>query len=63
MAKIVHVITGEPDKGKGKNKRVAENVLSISQDPWTKQQVSFDPSNKAISFFQNDPLVVNILLN
>ncbi|KAG8641015.1 hypothetical protein MANES_13G092480v8 [Manihot esculenta] len=46
-----------------KHKCVAEDVLSVGQEPWTKQEVRFRPVNKAIRFFQNDPLVVNIHLN
>lgn len=37
MAGVVHVIMGESDKGNGKNKRKAEDVLSVYQEPWAKQ--------------------------
>ncbi|KAG8655678.1 hypothetical protein MANES_04G060101v8 [Manihot esculenta] len=63
MAGIILVITGGPNDGKGKNKHVAEYILSVEQEPWAKQEVRFRPTNKAIGFFQNDPLVIKILLS
>ncbi|KAG8641014.1 hypothetical protein MANES_13G092290v8 [Manihot esculenta] len=43
---------------KNREKRRAE-----PEEPWTKQEVRFRPVDKAIRFFHNDPLVVNIHLN
>ncbi|KAG8635625.1 hypothetical protein MANES_16G049870v8 [Manihot esculenta] len=63
MAEVVHVIAGGPDKGKGKNKRVAEDVLAVEQEPWVKQEVRFSSTDKTIEFFQKDSLVIKILLN
>ncbi|KAG8654251.1 hypothetical protein MANES_05G115333v8 [Manihot esculenta] len=60
---VIHVIIGGPNDGKGKNKRVTEDVLSIEQESWTKQEIKFGPADKVIGFFNNDPLVISVCLN
>lgn len=59
----MHVITEGSNKGNRKNKRKAEDVLFIHQELWGKQEVRFDPANKVVGFFQNDPSVIKVLLN
>ncbi|KAG8662283.1 hypothetical protein MANES_01G082850v8 [Manihot esculenta] len=49
---MVHVIMEGPDKGNRKNKHESRDF-----------EVRFDFVDKVVGFFQNDPLVIKILLN
>lgn len=57
---VTHIILGGPNDGKGKNKRAAEDILSVEQEPWVEQEVKFGPTDKAICLFQNNPIVISI---
>ncbi|XP_021600715.1 uncharacterized protein LOC110606273 [Manihot esculenta] len=42
MAEVIHVIVGGLDKGKGRNKHITEDILSIEQEPYKVRQVLVD---------------------
>ncbi|XP_021621524.1 uncharacterized protein LOC110621560 [Manihot esculenta] len=60
---VIHVIVGGPNDGKGKNKRTIQDVLSIEQEIWTKQEIKFGPIDKVTELFHNDSLVISVRLN
>lgn len=57
------MITRGPSDCKGKKKRAPEDVLSVEQEPWTRQEVKFRPSDKVTETLQNGLLVISVRLN